>query len=317
MPAMDDDAAAREACRRELIDRVSRATPLDGVHDTAIAGLQLLRISTPGQPLPARYEPGLVLVLQGRKEAWLGDEHLVYDALHCLVVAVTLLPRAQVVQASAEQPYLCIRLNVDTGQLATLLLDMPPPADGPAPAGRGAQLAPVTATLLDALCRLLRLLDQPRDVPVLAPLLQREIFYRVLTGELGPRLRALAVADSHAQRIARAIDVLRRRYAEPLRVGDLAAAAHMSPSSLHLHFKQVTSLSPLQYLKLLRLHEARRLMVADGLDAADAGHRVGYESASQFSREYRRCFGAPPRAQARTLRQDSAAGADTLMAQDA
>ncbi len=306
---MHDNADLREHSRRELIDRVGRATPHDGVHDTAIAGLQLLRISAPGQPLPARYEPGLVLVLQGRKEAWLGDEHLVYDPLHCLVVAVTLLPRAQVVQASAAQPYLCVRLNVDTGRLATLLLEAAPalPPARPTEAGRGAHLAPVTAPLLDALCRLLRLLDQPRDVPVLAPLLEREIFYRVLTGELGPRLRALAVADSHAQRIARAIDLLRRRFAEPLRVGELAAAAHMSASALHLHFKQVTALSPLQYQKLLRLHEARRLMVADGLEAAAAGHRVGYESPSQFSREYRRCFGAPPRAQTRTLRQDASA----------
>ena len=307
--AMDlNDAPAEEARRRELIERVLRAAPHDGVHATALPGLQLLRIGAPGQPLPALYEPGLVLVLQGAKQATLGDERLVYDALHCLVVTVTMLPRAQVVQASADQPYLCVRLNVDTHELAALLLEaapaLPPwPAGAP---GRGAQVARVSLPLLDAVGRLLALLEQPRDLPVLAPLVQREIFYRVLTGELGPRLRALAVADSQAQRVARAVDLLRRRFREPLRVGELAAAAHLSASSLHQHFKQVTSMSPLQYQKLLRLHEARRLLLAEGLDAAAAAHRVGYESPSQFSREYSRCFGAPPRAQARTLRQAAA-----------
>jgi AraC-like DNA-binding protein len=311
---MDLTDPAAEACRRDLIRRVLRAAPHDGVHGTAVPGLQLLRISAPGQPLPAIYEPGLVLVLQGAKQAALGDERLRYDALHCLVVTVTMLPRAQVVQASAAQPYLCVRLNVDAHELAALLLEAAPalpPVPVPAAApGRGAQVARVSAPLLDAVGRLLALLEQPRDLPVLAPLVQREIFYRVLTGELGPRLRALAVADSQAQRIARAVDLLRRRFREPLRVGELAAAAHLSASSLHQHFKQVTSLSPLQYQKLLRLHEARRLLLAEGLDAATAAHRVGYESPSQFSREYSRCFGAPPRAQARALRQAAVQAVD-------
>ncbi|MFT3818811.1 MAG: AraC family transcriptional regulator [Rubrivivax sp.] len=306
---MDLNDPAAETCRQALIRRVLRAAPQDGVHATAVPGLQLLRIGAPGQPLPALYEPGLVLVLQGAKQATLGDgERLVYDALHCLVVTVTMLPRAQVVQASAAQPYLCVRLNVDAHELAALLLEAAPalPPVSAAPPGRGAQVARVSAPLLDAVGRLLALLEQPRDLPVLAPLVQREIFYRVLTGELGPRLRALAVADSQAQRIARAVDLLRRRFREPLRVGELAAAAHLSASSLHQHFKQVTSMSPLQYQKLLRLHEARRLLLAEGLDAAAAAHRVGYESPSQFSREYSRCFGAPPRAQARALRQAAA-----------
>jgi AraC-like DNA-binding protein len=190
-----------------------------------------------------------------------------------------------------------VRLNVDMRELASLLLDSSPAA--PPGLSRGLQLARSTPELLDAVARLLRLLRAPADAPVLAPLAIREIFYRVLTGELGPRLRALAVADSQAQRIARAIDLLKRRFAEPLRIDEVADAAHMSASSLHLHFKQVTSMSPLQFQKRLRLHRARQLMLADGLDASTAAHRVGYESPSQFSREYRRLFGAPPRAEIR------------------
>lgn len=307
MPCMNDNLLPLEACRRELVALALAAAPRDGVQDSALPGLQFIRASAPGQPLPAVYEPGVVLVLQGRKQAVLGDTVLDYDPLHCLVIAVTMLPQARIVQASAAEPYLCVRLGVDAGDLAGLLLEAAPavPAAPPAQAsapGRGLQLARVSLPLLDAVRRLVQLLDQPRDQPVLAPLIQREIFYRVLTGELGPRLRALAVADSHAQRVARAIDLLKRHFAQPLRMDELAAHAHMSTSTLHLHFKQVTAMSPLQYQKLLRLHEARRLMLAQGLDAAAAAHRVGYESASQFSREYRRQFGAPPRTEALQLR---------------
>jgi AraC-like DNA-binding protein len=169
--------------------------------------------------------------------------------------------------------------------------------------GRGLNVARVSEPLLDAVLRLLRLLRTPQDAAVLAPMAVREIYYRVLTGELGPRLHALAVADGHAQRIVRAIDLLKRRYAEPIRIEEVAEAVHMSPSSLHQHFKQVTSMSPLQYQKHLRLHQARRLMLTDGLDAASAGHQVGYESPSQFSREYRRLFGAPPKAEIQGIKR--------------
>ncbi|MFO1339909.1 MAG: AraC family transcriptional regulator [Burkholderiaceae bacterium] len=300
----DADPAARRL-RAEMIGLASQFAPTDGLHDTAIAPLQIVRASAPAQALPAVYEPGLVMVLQGRKQARLGHELLRYGPLHCLVVAVTMLPHAQVTEASPETPYLCLRLNVDPRELAALVLDAGAAAGvaaapGLAPAlSRGLQLTPSSPALLDAMARLLRLLRTPADVPVLAPLAIREVFYRVLTGELGPRLRALAVAESHAQRIGRAIALVKRRYAEPLRVDEVAEAAHMSPSSLHLHFKQMTSMSPLQYQKQLRLHRARQLMMAEGLDAADAAHRVGYESPSQFSREYRRLFGAPPREEIR------------------
>lgn len=292
----------------ELIELVREFAPADGVHATPIAGLQLLRLAQPGAPLPALYEPGLVLVVQGRKVATLGTQRLVYDPLHCLVVGVTMLPVAQVIEASPQRPYLCVRLQVDAREIGALVLESAGARPAAAPVS-GLQVARTSPELLDAALRLLRLLKTPQDAAVLAPLIQREIFYRVLTGELGARLRELSVTDSHAQRIARAIDLLKHRFTESLRVEDVAQAAAMSPSTFHQHFKQLTAMSPLQYQKQLRLHHARQLMLGQGLDAAVAGHRVGYESPSQFSREYRRLFGAPPRAEVRQTQAAVAGGA--------
>lgn len=292
----------------ELIELVREFAPADGVHATPIAGLQLLRLAQPGAPLPALYEPGLVLVVQGRKVATLGTQRLVYDPLHCLVVGVTMLPVAQVIEASPERPYLCMRLQVDAREIGALVLESAGARPAAAPVS-GLQVARTSPELLDAALRLLRLLKTPQDAAVLAPLIQREIFYRVLTGELGARLRELSVTDSHAQRIARAIDLLKHRFTESLRVEDVAQAAAMSPSTFHQHFKQLTAMSPLQYQKQPRLHHARQLMLGQGLDAAVAGHRVGYESPSQFSREYRRLFGAPPRAEVRQTQAAVAGGA--------
>ena len=288
----------------ELIELVARFAPADGLHDTAIAPLQLVRASAPAQRLPSVYEPGLCVVVQGRKQAAIGHDVVVYDPLHYLVVSVTMPTVGQILEATPDKPYLCVRLQLDPREIGALLLETStesPAGDG---ADRGLRVSRVSAPLLDAVLRLLRLLLEPRDAPVLAPLAVREIHYRVHTGALGPRLRQLAVADSHAQRIARAIELLKRRYAEPVRIDEVAEAVHMSRSNLHHHFKQVTAMSPLQFQKQLRLHQARRLMLAEGLDAAAAGHRVGYESPSQFSREYRRLFGAPPRAEIRQLRDD-------------
>lgn len=302
---MLDAPTHSDALRSDALAIALRHAPSDGLHGGKVPGLQLIRASQPAQPLPAVYEPGLVLVLQGRKQATLGAEVLHYDPLNCLLVGLTLLPVGQITEASADQPYLCLRLHSSPTELAALLLEAGPAAAQPPSQGeppRALNLAPVSVPLLDAAVRLLRLLDEPQDVPVLAPLLQREVFYRVLTGPLGPRLRALAQSDSQTRRIARAIEMLRQRYDQPLRVDELAAVAHMSATTLHLHFKQLTAMSPLQYQKHLRLHQARRLMLAEGLDAARAALHVGYESPSQFSREYRRLFGSPPRADVDRMR---------------
>jgi AraC-like DNA-binding protein len=286
--------------RARTISLALARTPADGLHETALPWLRLIRTSAPGQPTPAVYEPGLVLVLQGRKQAQIGERVVHYDAMQCLVVPMTTLPRGRVVEASLDKPYLCVRVSCETQALAELLLDSDAPASDGGDAGL--QVAPVTAPLLDAAQRLLELLDHPRDMKTLAPLVQREILYRVLTGPLGARLRALARGDGVARRLNRVIEQLTRRFDEPLSIDELAELAHMSPSTLHLRFKQLTALSPLQFQKQLRLQQARRLMLGDGLDAASAAHRVGYESPSQFSREYRRLFGAPPREDIATLR---------------
>ena len=284
---------AEQQC--ELAERAARLAPSDGRHETALAGLTLVRTNAPSQLLPSVYEPSLCIVVQGRKLAMLADEAYVYDPLNYLVVSVTLPMKGQIVVATAERPYLCLRLALDTRLIGELLLQLGPTAVTKPSSDRGLFLAKTNAPFLDAVIRLVRLADDPRHVAVLAPLAVREIHYRVLVGEWGHRLRELCIADSQAQRIAGAIQMLKVRFAEPLRIDDLASIAHMSVSSLHHRFKAVTAMSPVQFQKQLRLHEARRLMLTEGLEAAAAAHRVGYESASQFSREYRRLFGAPPR----------------------
>lgn len=294
--------AGLEAQQAELADRIARIATGPGTFECAIAGMGLLRFDSPSQPTPAVYEPSICIVVQGRKIAHLADEIYTYDALNYLVVSMTLPVIGQVVEASPERPYLCIRLNVDTALIGELQQQVDVPKAPPAAQGRALFLARTSASLLDAVLRLVRLLDTPEEASILGPLAMREIHYRILTGELGHRLREVSVLDSQSQRIARAIDLLKRRYTEPLSIDELANAAHMSTSSLHHRFKAVTAMSPLQFQKQLRLQEARRLMLQDGIEAASAAHRVGYESPSQFTREYRRLFGAPPRQEVEAAR---------------
>jgi AraC-like DNA-binding protein len=287
--------------QQDLSNRVARLAPFDGMHQSALPSLALTRGSEPTTRLPTILQPCLCIVVQGRKRALLNDEVFTYDALNYLVVSVTLPAMGQVLDATPEHPYLSLRLNLDLQEIARLVLEM---GDGgpPATANRGLFVARLDEPLLDAVLRMVKLLDTPDDIAVLAPVVQREIYYRVLRGELGHRLVDLAHAEGGNHRIVRAIEWLKQRYAEPLSIEELAGAVHMSPSALHHRFKAVTAMSPLQYQKNLRLHEARRLIFADGIECAAAGHRVGYDSASQFSREYRRLFGAPPRAEVARLR---------------
>lgn len=294
LPNLDEQQA-------ELAALVTRLTPVEGVHGSAIRGLTVIRANSPSIPTPAVYDPSLCIVVQGRKRAMLGDEVYLYDALNYLTVSVTLPAIGHVLEATEQRPYLCLRLELDARLIGELLLQVG--RGGVAPSmDRGLYVARTSPQMLDAVLRLTRLLEQPRDAAILAPLVIREIHYRVLTGELGHRLRELCIVDSQVNRIARAIELLRKRFTESLRIEELAAAAHMSESSLHHRFKAVTAMSPMQFQKQLRLHEARRLMLTEGLEAAAAAHRVGYESPSQFSREYRRLFGAPPRREIETVR---------------
>lgn len=306
MPSIASTAAPgsrdRGPALAELAARLARIGGGDGVHDTPVAGVAVIRASAPSQPLPAVYHPSVCIVVQGRKHALFDGATYVYDPMHCLIVSTSLPITGRIIEASPARPYLCLRIDLDPRIVEALSSQVAEDAPGDSAPGRALLVAETSPALLDAALRLVRLADEPDAAPVLAPLAMREIHFRLLTGALGPQLRALCRSDGQARRVGRAIALLRERYAEPLRIEALAEAAHMSASSLYERFREVTAMSPLQFQKRLRLQEARRLMLSDGLEAAVAAHRVGYESPSHFSREYRRLFGAPPRRDAATAR---------------
>lgn len=278
----------------ELARLIDRHATEDGVHQTQIPRLSLIRASHPTEPLHVLHEPALCIIAQGRKRVLLGDEVYLYGRDHYLVVSVDLAVSGQVVEAEPEKPYLCFRLDLDAAMLTELLTEAGLDAATGRHPGPGLTLGPVAPELLDAAIRLLRLLATPGDIGVLAPLAEREILYRLLTGDRAHKLRQIALANGRLQQINRAISWIKTHYREPFRVEFVASEARMGSSALHHHFKAVTSMSPLQYQKRLRLQEARRLILGASLDAATAGFSVGYDSPSQFSREYSRLFGAPP-----------------------
>jgi len=243
---------------------------------------------------PSLPQPALCILAQGRKEVRLGDEYFAYDPLNYLVVSVSMPISGRVVEISPERPVLALRLDIDPMEIKTLISDAGPIGMPSRTAGRGLYVEPIDQVMLDALLRLTRLLDTPRDIAMLAPLIRREILYRLLRSPLGYRLYEIATENSQTHRVSRAVSWLNGNFEQPLRIDSLAREANLSVSTLHHRFKAMTAMSPLQYQKQLRLNEARRLMLCEGLDASAAGYRVGYESPSQFSREYSRQFGAPP-----------------------
>lgn len=287
-----------------LAEAIARHTHADGGHTTAVPNLRLARASAPTDFLPVLYDASLCVVVQGSKEVRLAGETYRYDSAHSLLVSLDLPVTARVVEASARRPCLVARMMLSAAVVGEYLADGPNPLR-PGPPARALGVTPVEPPLLDAITRLVTLLDTPEDITALAPLVSREITYRILAGPQGAKLRQFAAAGAPAHRIARAVQWLSDHYAEPLRVKELAKRVGMSPSALHLHFKHVTTLSPLQYQKRLRLQEARRLMLGGGLDAAGAAFRVGYESPSQFGREYRRMFGTPPGKDVAALRLEA------------
>jgi AraC-like DNA-binding protein len=286
----------------QLASAIERHAVVDGSHDTAVPGLLLFRASAPSAHTAVVCEPSLCVVAQGAKEVVLAGEAYRYDPAHSLLVSVELPVAARVVEASPGRRCLVVRVSLNSAVVGELLADgMAEPSGPPA---RGIVACEVEPLLLDAVTRFVALLDRPRDVGPLAPLVLREITYRVLAGPQGARLRQIASAGAPAHRIARAIRWLSHHFAEPLQVEALARHVGMSLSAFHLHFKGVTAMSPLQYQKRLRLQEARRLMLGEGLDAAEAAFCVGYESPSHFGREYRRMFGAPPRQNVTALKAE-------------
>ncbi len=279
---------------RELATLIERFTGTDGFHTTPISRLTLIRASHPSEPFHGVHEPSVCFVVQGSKEVAVGGRTFFYDPTRYLVVSVDVPFVGQVIEASRETPYLCAKLELDRATIAGMLETTSAPKTEPNAPCPAFSLSPATPALIDALTRFVGLLDTPTDIPVLGPLVEREIIYRLLTGDQTARLRDIAVADGRHQRINRAIHRIKTDFREALRIDNLAAESNMSTSVFHEQFKAVTSLTPLQYQKQLRLQEARRLMAFEGADAASAGFAVGYESPSQFSREYRRLFGLPP-----------------------
>jgi len=266
----------------------------DGAFETAIPGVILYRFSAPTEPAPIFYEPRISVVLQGTKRVVLGEEEYVYGASQFILTAVDVPVVAQVVKATREKPYCCFLLKLDLEMARQMISDFEAPVTGSTLPRYGVSTGPATHELLDAIYRLLRLLSTPSDIPILSNLIKREIIYRLLTSDQGYRLRQIAFNGTYDHRIARVIDLLKQNYSKPLSVEGLAKAARMGVSTLHHHFKALTAMSPVQYQKHLRLHEARRLMLAGAFDAGSAAFEVGYESRSQFTREYRRLFGEPP-----------------------
>ncbi|WP_029014043.1 AraC family transcriptional regulator [Niveispirillum irakense] len=296
---------------RALASLIDRYCEGDGVHSTPLPRVGLIRMSSPTEEIHTLHQPALCIIAQGSKRVMVGDLVLTYDRAKYLVVSVDLPVIGQVLEASADAPYLCFRLDLDPTVLAGLLLEQPAaavPAAATMAPGPGLSLGVCDPDIMDAVIRLLRLLDQPAHIPVLAPLVEREILYRLLCADGASRLRQIAMGESRLAQVNRAIDWIKRHYDQPFSGDAVADAAGMSVSALHEHFKAVTAMSPLQYQKQLRLQEARRLILAAAMDAATAGFRVGYESPSQFSREYRRLFGAPPLRDVARLRAAQGAG---------
>ena len=288
--ATDNIGTARSA----LAKRIHRWTEKDDHQTSDIPGLMLIRYEAPTEPMSAMYEPCVCLVAQGVKRVQLGDEEYIYDENHMLITSVGLPVMANIVTASKKTPLLSLVLKIDLGMVAQLMVDSNLPAPRTRQTGRGMAVCEVSEPLINCFQRLIDLLDTPEDIPILSPLILKEILYRLLMGKLGPRLRQIATAESHGQQVARTVDWLKENYTKQLTVEGLARKTGMSVSTFHHHFRAMTAMSPLQFQKWLRLHEARRLMLTESWDATTAALQVGYESPSQFSREYKRQFGAPP-----------------------
>jgi len=282
------------AMRAELARKIAAHIGEDGVRTTEVSGLCLYRQSTPTACSSAAYEPQMLVFVQGQKRINLGHASYLCDESSFLINSIDLPVQSQVVKASPEKPMLGLFLRLEMPEVRRILSEEEFPSTGEPIGARGMAIGVTTAPMLDACSRLIGLLDAPEEIPFLGGLIQKEIIYRLLRSPQGMHLRAIATVGEQSQRTAKAVTWLRMNYAKPLKVEELAEMAQMGVSTLHHHFRSLTSMSPLQYQKQLRLHVARGRMLHEGLDAASAAFEVGYESASQFNREYSRFFGQPP-----------------------
>ncbi|GLX65711.1 AraC family transcriptional regulator [Paenibacillus glycanilyticus] len=297
-----DETLRLEQTLRQLADLILRHAPSSGTYPTPVPHLSLMHATHESEPLESVYKPSLCLVAQGAKTASLADETYRYDPMTFVVIAAELPIISKIVEASPEVPYLSLKLSFEPDVILDLIKDSSPSDEGSTEASPGITMNHTSPGLLDAAVRLVQLLDTPEDIPVLAPLIVREILYRVLQSEHGALIRSFAMIGSHSHNIAQAIRIINRQYAKTLVIEDLAKSAKLSTSAFHKHFKRVTGMSPLQYQKTLRLQEARRFMLTESMQASEAAFRVGYESPSQFSREYARMYGKPPTLDMQELR---------------
>ncbi len=298
-----------EELRAFLTEKIAAHTRADGPLETAVPGLILTRRSTPSACASTTYEPSLVVFVQGKKRVTVGKTTHLCDGSNFLLTSIDLPVVSQIVQATPEKPLLGLLLQLSMPEVRRILGEEEFATGEQAGDARGMAVGVTSPELLDACSRLVNLLDTPQDIAFMNGLIQREIIYRLLRSPQGKHLRAIATLGEQSHRTAKAVAWLRANYTKPLRVEDLAATASMGVSTLHHHFRSLTAMSPLQYQKQLRLHMARERMLSDDLDAASAAFEVGYESASQFNREYRRLFGQSPMRDVKALRHTIAASA--------
>lgn len=287
--------------REELVKRITRLVPQDGLWE-AFPGSVLRRLSTPNERVHSVFKPSFCVMAQGSKEILLGEEVFRYDPGHYLITTVDLPVVTRVVEASEEEPYLGFQLHLDQSVVASVMMESGVEINTSDTSVKAMDVSPIDADLLDAVVKLARLLDTPNEIKFLAPLITREIIYRLLKGAQGPRLSHLLASEGDTRRISKAVEQLRENIDQPLKIENMARELGMSVSGFHHHFKSVTAMSPLQFQKHLRLQEARRMMLGEDLDVASASFRVGYEDPSYFSREYKKLFGAPPQRDIARLR---------------
>lgn len=291
----DEQRVNIEAAKELLKKRVSGRMPKAGSYETGLPGVRTYRRDEVTTPENCFYRPMIVKMVQGYKRALMGAEEYRYGEDDVLVAGVDMPGASMICEASPEKPSISISIDLDQNLIAQLALEIPPQPFDMGAALKGIHVQPLDAEILDAFLRLAGLFEAPEKLRVLGPMIVREIHYLLLTGPNGHRLRSFHTLGSQSNQVAQAISWLKRNLATSIQVEELAEKANMAPSTFHRHFKEVTTLSPLQFQKRLRLHEAQRLMLLEGRDAGEAGAAVGYESLSQFNREYKRLFGEPPR----------------------
>lgn len=302
-----DEERKADFLRQEMATRILSHCEQEGDFATTLPDLALFRRDKPSDPAYCLIEPSVVMVVEGVKQMVIGDQAFPYDESNFLITSLNLPGSSQVISASKERPCVGLVIKLDIALLSELIAQQGVKVSEPKTKGISASLGEINAKLLSPCARLIDLLDEPEAADMLAPMIKREIHYRLLASKLEPLLRQIASVDGQAYRIARVVDWLKVNFHKHLRIEELSEKAQMSSATLHLHFRQLTGMSPLQYQKWLRLNEAKRLMLTEGKDASAASYDVGYESPSQFSREYSRLFGLPPRKDIEMLRKAHAA----------